>query len=106
MKALEYGYIPVFDLTYEKTEKLRGTDCFDQFSTCFDDWKETVVSVGKEFSALSSVRNQVMRSHERIGEDVVVVTYGDGSRLILNYGKQSTEVFGLQVDAMNYRFIR
>lgn len=106
MKALEYGYIPVFDLTYEKTEKLRGTQCFDQFSTCFDDWKETIVAVGKEFSALSSVRDQVICTHERIGENVIVVTYGDGSRLMLNYGERSETIDGYQLDAMDYRFVR
>lgn len=106
MKALEYGYIPVFNLTYEKTEKLRGTQCFDQFSTCFDDWKETIVAVGKEFSALSSVRDQVICTHERIGENVIVVTYGDGSRLMLNYGERSETIDGYQLDAMDYRFVR
>ena len=106
MKALEYGYIPVFDITYEKTEKLRGTQCFDQFSTCFDDWKETIIAVGREFSALSSVRDQVMLSHERVGTDAVVVTYENGSRLLLNYGSERATVDGQDLEPMSYRFVR
>lgn len=106
MKALEYGYTPVYDLTWDKTELLKGTACEDIFSSRFEDWKEEIVQVAAEFAALGELASKPMISHERLENQVVRVRYQGGGTLLLNYGAEATVVDGVTVEAMNYQIIQ
>ncbi len=106
MKALEYGYIPVYDLTWDKTELLKNTACEEIFSSQFEDWKEEIVQVSSEFAALGDLATKPIISHERVNDQVVKVRYEGGGKLLLNYGAEAVEVDGVMVEAMNYQIIR
>lgn len=106
MKALEYGYTPVYDLTWARTELLKNTACETIFSSRFEDWKEEIVGVIAEFSALGDLAARPMISHERLENQVVRVRYQGAGKLLLNYGTEAAVVDGVTVEAMNYRIIQ
>lgn len=106
MKALEYGYTPVYDLTWANTELLKDTACDTIFSSRFEDWKKEIVQVAAEFSALGQLASRPIEAHERLDNQVVRVRYQGGGRLLLNYGEEPAMVDGVTVDAMNYTIIR
>ena len=102
LRLLEYGYMPVFDVTYAETARLKNSSCYDQFSTCFADWEEAIVEasgMAKEFSAVST---SAMVLHERKADGTVCVTYENGCRLVLNYNPECIAVDGVSIGGMSY----
>ena len=43
-----------------------------------------------------------MVSHERLSDELVMLTYENGYRVIINYGQEEAEIFGQKVGAKDY----
>lgn len=102
LKMLEYGAMPVFDLTWAETARLKDSSCYDQFSTCFADWKDTIAQTADLMRQMQPIVNQPMMRHERNADDTVRVTYANGAYLMLNYGDAPVETDGVTIDAMDW----
>ena len=102
LRALEYGYMPVFDVTWAETARLKDSSCYDQFSTCFADWEDAIVQASQSAAALSAVADSPMLRHERRADGTVCVTYGNGCRLVLNYNEEPVTVDGVSIAGMDW----
>lgn len=99
LKCIEYNAYPSFLLTGEDSSLLSGTPSQEYFSTSFEDWKVTVVSIYQRIDqVLSHVQGQQMQSHRVLQEGVVQVTYETGS-IYVNYTDTQAEVNGVTVPA-------
>lgn len=102
LKWIETGSLPSFVLTYESPSLLHKTACNDLFSSEYAVWKDTVKEVAGELNdRLGQVWNQKMVRHER-QEDLVVITYEDGTRVLINYTDQPVQRDGITIPAMDY----
>ena len=101
LKAIEYGMLPVFDITWEKTDKLKDSSCANHFSTSYADWAEAIAQAAQIFADLAPVHSAAMVRHEMLTDTLVRVTYENGAKLLINYGEEAASVDGATVGPMD-----
>jgi len=92
LRAIEYGAIPFFRLTYERSRELKGTDHNFLYSGEYAVWKDRVIEEYKKFEALAPLVHRRMIEHHKQAEGVYVMTYDDGSQVLVDYNKNRFEV--------------
>lgn len=103
LKWIEYGSMPGFELTEESPTELLETDYNRLFTSQADKWASKALEIYKEMSSsLKPVVGCAVVSHERLSDELVVLTYENGYRVIINYGQEEAEVFGQKVGAKDY----
>ncbi|MCD8381130.1 MAG: DUF5696 domain-containing protein [Lachnospiraceae bacterium] len=106
LKWIEYGAMPYFYLTYESALNLRDTSYDEVFSSTYDDWEETVVETYLEFAEnLSCVWGRQMTDHTILTNDLIKVTYDNGTVIYINYADEAASVDGVQVEANSYTVV-
>jgi len=85
LKAIEYGAVPYYMLTYERSRKLVGTGYMVLYSSEYAVWKDRVIAEYKAFDQLASVMNKQMTKHEKVADGVFVTTYEDGTQVTVDY---------------------
>lgn len=100
LKCIEYNAYPSFLLTGSDSSLLSGTPSQEFFSTSFEDWKVTAVSIYQQIDqVLSNVQGQKMQSHRVLQEGIVQVVYETGS-IYVNYTDTQVLVNGVTVPAI------
>ena len=104
---VEYGMLPIFELTYEDSALLRDTEYAMLFSSQFDTWLETVK---EEFEAINVGMGMLQRvaivSHGQIAPNVFETGYEDGTRVIVNYNDYPYEEDSVTVPALDYVILK
>ncbi len=102
LQWIEHGAMPYFELTEQSPTKLIDTSYNKLFSSQFEKWGERALSIYKDMSTrLKDVTGQSIVAHSRDG-DVVVLTYENGCRVLINYGNTDAKILGKTVPARNY----
>lgn len=105
LKCIEYNAYPSFVMTGCNSRELEGTASEELFSTSFDDWKDTAVSIYKRIDGiLRNVHGQQMLSHTALMEGVARVSYSSGS-IYVNYNTNAVQVDGVAVPALGAIYI-
>lgn len=94
LKAIEYGAIPFFTLTYSQSRVLQATDYDAVFSSEYALWKDRLVEEYEAFNQLSGIYHQRMVDHEKLAEGVYVTTYEDGTAVKVDYNAMQFQVMG------------
>ena len=103
LKMIEYGYAPYYELTWENSNLLRNTDYNHLYSSEFVSWQEDAVASYQQFcQALGGVWNEFMVKHEMLTEDVVAVTWSDGTVIYINYAEEAWETDHVTVDGRSF----
>lgn len=103
LKWVELGYMPYYELTHDGSEDLMYTSYNQLFTSGYSEWGESLIDVYKEFSEnLQGVWNETIESHEEIKDDVIKVTYSNGTSIYVNYSKKDVTVDNIKVGAMSY----
>lgn len=92
LRAIEYGAIPLFRLTYEENRVLKDTDYAFIFSSQYDIWKDRIIEEYEKFNQLASVYHQRIVDHEKLAEGVYATTYEDGTSVKVDYNRNQFEV--------------
>lgn len=92
LKAVEYGAIPFYSLTFARSRALKGTDYEHVFSSQFAIWKERIVEEYRQFQQLAPLWGYRMIRHEKQQEGVFVATYENGAQVIVDYNRMRFEV--------------
>lgn len=92
LRAIEYGALPAFDVTWEPSRVLKNTPSDYVFSSEFALWKERIVKEYRDFDKLSGLYNRKITNHEQIASGMFVTTYEDGTRVVVDYGRNTFEV--------------
>jgi len=93
LKAIEYGAIPSFRLTYAENRALKRTDFQDLYSSQYEVWKDRVAEDYGMFDRLSAIYDQKIENHEKQADGIYVTTYEDGTKVTVNY---NTMQFGVE----------
>ena len=105
LKCIEYNAYPSFLLTGGDSSLLSGTPSQEFFSTGFEDWKVTAVSIYQRIDeVLSQVQGQQVLSHRVLQEGVVQVTYETGS-IYVNYTNVEFQAEGVTVPAIGAVYV-
>ncbi len=105
LQALETGADLSFTLAMENTGELRFSDDSELYAVSADDWQDEIVAMyGELADARKAMADAqvVARKHEG---DLVTLTCGNGTMLLLNYGTSPVETAHGAVDALSYLII-
>lgn len=101
LQTIEYGCMPLYKLTYRDSTDLRKI--YYGFTTPYDTVKDGIVETYKEFDEkLSQFTDQYMVNHQKLTDDVTVVTYSNNKKIYINYGTAPYSVDGITVPPVNY----
>ncbi|WP_409342214.1 DUF5696 domain-containing protein [Paenibacillus sp. MBLB4367] len=92
LKAIEYGAIPYFRLTYSPSRALKETDFDYVYSSEYAIWKSRIVDEYGKFNKLAAVYDKRMVNHEKKADGIYVTTYEDGTRVTVDYKTKSFDV--------------
>lgn len=92
LRALEYGALPAYTLTYESAQKLRGTAQDGVYTSQYANWKDEVAAEYEAFQQLAGIYNQRIIGHAAIAPKVFRTTYADGTQVIVDYNQGSFKV--------------
>ncbi len=103
LKALESGAGLYFKWIYADNSVLKETDFDYLYSVCYDAWIEQAAESWKEVNeVLGSLQGQTITEHEVVKNDVVRVTYEDGTVIWINYTSEDVKADGVTVKAKSY----
>lgn len=105
LNMIEYGTFPSFIITGASASELQLTNSSELYSTQFDLYKDQIIKYNEIFESIDQVTNgQRIINHERV-DDVVVVSYENDVKIVLNYGDDASSYEGHQIQAMDYEVI-
>jgi hypothetical protein len=103
LRAVEYGALPSYELTYEPPSKLQRTMEDRLYSSSSSYWLKPSTEEYREFAKLyEQVGDQQIINHERISPQVYRTTYASGTQIIVNYGDAAQSVDGQTVKGLDY----
>lgn len=111
LRAIEFGALPRYVITYEDTSKLADTWFFQLYSSRYADWADAIVDeYGELVGRLGYLQGVPMYSHRRVDEGVYEVRYEDGTRIVVNYRQAPYTLEGaggdrVEVPAAGYRLL-
>lgn len=103
LQWIEYGCMPLFELTYENTVKLKHTKYNKLFNSQYESWIDTIADIYTEFNErLKETWNAQIIQHEKINDDLVKVVYSNGIIIYINYGDNEQHCEGYRIKAQDY----
>jgi len=87
LKNVEYGALPVFELTYRDSSLLKEAQRYNiLFSSQYELWLDVVAEEYRQQSVrMGYLQDVAIVAHRELAEDVFETVYEDGSRVIVNY---------------------
>ncbi|WP_274362881.1 DUF5696 domain-containing protein [Paenibacillus thermotolerans] len=103
LKAIEYGAVPAFELTYRTTTALRYTNYDLLFSSQYDTWLPAVKEAYEAWNeALKPVASRRITGHERLAAGVFRTTYEDGTHVWVNYNDHAVTQQRIHLEPLGY----
>ena len=110
LKAVEYGAMPSYELTYKSTEELKYTYYDKLFKSQYSLLSS---SIGEQYNAvkdyLKSVKDATITDHYRLDgiKSVYCTEFSNGVKVYVNYetSAYSSEALGVTIDAQNFKVI-
>lgn len=107
LEWIEKGYMPYFELTYESADLLKYTQYNTLFTSTYTDWIQKARDIYIEFNEnLGDIWSEYIVKHEELEEDIIMVSYSNGTRVIINYSDKDVKFADITVGAMDYLVIR
>lgn len=85
LRAIEYGALPSFFLTYKDSRTLQYSASNYLFSSQYEKWLDRIETEYESFQQLASVYDQRIVNHEKLGNRQFATVYEDGTRVIVDY---------------------
>ena len=100
LRAVEYGMLPNFQVTYEPSSVLKKSEYTDNYASSFESWREDILKAYAMASeCLDGLMDQRIVFHEQVAADVYATTYENGAVVYVNYSQQDVTVDGVTVPA-------
>ncbi|MDY0276502.1 MAG: DUF5696 domain-containing protein [Acholeplasma sp.] len=106
LKMIDYNTYPSFILTKEPSYNLSSTNLSHFYSTEYQLYSDLIDKVySKVNDALKNVISKEWNNREIIDE-LVVNTYSDGTKIIINYTNNDKNYNGIKIKALDYQIIK
>jgi|GEM_PF-548487 len=106
LRLVEFGVYPSFILTGGSTYNLKDTNSSNVYISQYDVLKDRISTYYQFVSTgLNATMGQEMINHQYVSNGVVLVTYSNGTQIILNYNKSVYDYLGILVPAQGYEVI-
>ncbi|MGI8914474.1 MAG: DUF5696 domain-containing protein [Chloroflexota bacterium] len=107
LREIEYGAVPSFNLTYLPTSDLnRAIFTYRNWSSTWTNWTDALVREYQEVNVqLGGTFNQFIVDHQELAPSVFQTTYGNGTKVIVNYSNQRYGNGTVAVDALSFAVV-
>ena len=103
LRMIDYNVMPSFILTAEPAHYLSTTNSANFFSTEFDSYRSIIIEIYETVnSALRAVNGSTWINREVVAEGVIVNTYSNNVRIIINYTSAPVVVDGIRVEPLSH----
>ena len=103
LRAIEYGMLPNFQVTYEPSSVLKKSEYTDNFASGYESWRGDILQAyDKTRTALDGLMDTPIVGHTQVAEDVYATTYAGGDVVYVNYSQADVTVDGVTVPARGY----
>jgi len=103
LKWIEYGCMPHYQLTFEKTSRLERPEEHKLLNTYYVNWIDNAAGIYKEFNErLADVWGELMVEHDSLLEDLYFIRYSNGTEVYINYSDDEIIYDGNIIKAMDY----
>lgn len=103
LKCLENGSAPLYSWVGRNVDELKNSRLNFLYSSDYKQWIDEAVKDYKEVNEiLSKVSAQYITDHRKLAEGVYQTTYGNRTRVILNYNPEKVIVNGKQIEGYSY----
>ena len=100
---VEYGAYPSWLLTGEDVQPLIHTNSSDVFSAKWDVLLPAMTETNQKLQALhEEIGDSAMCKHEQLADNLVKVSYENGTTVYVNYNKADRTADGETIPAMGY----
>lgn len=107
LKAIEYGAIPSFELTYRNTTDLRYTNYDLLFSSQYETWLPQVLDAYQAWEeALQPAAGLRITRHEKVTDGVFRTTYEDGTQVWVNYNEHMITREGVTIEGLGFTAVK
>ncbi len=108
LKNIEYGALPIFELTWESSALLKQARRYNiLFSSQYEIWKPNVLKEYQEQAVqMGYLQDVAIVDHRELDTDVFETVYEDGSRVIVNYRETEWRQGDVTVGPLDYLLIR
>jgi len=106
LKSIDFGAYPNFILTEIDNYYLFKTPLWCYPSTKFEDWKKSIIDIYSQINeALKHVRGYSIEDRKVIAPGIVLVSYENGIKFLINYTKESFVYKNLEVQPESWILI-
>lgn len=106
LKMVETGTYPSFYITKESSSDLVYTNSNDIYSSQYDVYRNTMIEYARELADVNGkVDGAFIVGHQITEDGIVVVTYGNGVKIYLNYGSSDALADGYTIEGMSYKVV-
>lgn len=89
LRAIEYGALPAFVLTYDSPAEVREWTGEFLYSSQFSVWEARIVAEYGQFNRLAAVYHERIVGHEQQEPGVYVTTYEGGTQVLTDYNRNT-----------------
>ncbi len=103
LRAIEYGMLPNFQVTYEDSSVLKNSEYSDNYASGYESWREDILEAYAMIEeSLEGLIGVAITDHAQVGDQVYATTYETGDVVYVNYGKNDATVDGVTVPARGF----
>jgi hypothetical protein len=93
LRSIEFGAAPYFQWMFREPEVIKGTSYDYLHSANYRSWIGQAIDFYNQINeAMGHLRNQRIVDHRAVADGVYVVTYEDGTSVVVNYGAKAVDV--------------
>lgn len=103
LKILETGGYPYFIGSYKQSFEVKNTEFEHLYALHYGDWIKLAADIYQTANnILKNVQDQRIIDHKILANNVYQTTYENGKSIIVNYNKQSVNVYDQKIDAESF----
>ncbi len=103
LRAIEYGMLPNFQVTYEDSSILKHSEYSDNYASGYQSWRQDILDAHAVASeSLKGLIGCVIVNHAQVADQVYATTYSNGDVVYVNYSQTDVTVGGCVVPARGY----
>lgn len=103
LRAIEYGMLPNFQVTYEPSSVLKNSEYTDNYASGYESWREDILrAYTMVHDSLEGLMDQAIIGYAQVADQVYATTYENGDVVYVNYSQSDVTVNGVTVPARGY----
>lgn len=103
LRMIDYGVYPSFLITAQSSHLLSKTNSNDLYATSYTNLRSMIQVISREVTnALAPVKGEQIISREVVSPDVVLVTYSNNTKIMINYSNRMYKYENYTIQAQDY----